>query len=222
MGERKVFNKYIPPDFDPSIVPRKKRTRDNFQINVRMMLPMSIRCNTCSNYLYKGTKFNCRKEDVLGEDYLGLIIFRFYFKCTRCGQELAMKTDPKNSDYIMESGASRNFEPWRDSNMEQDIAKAKREADEEGNAMKVLENKTLDSKREMDILSALDEMRNLNNRHAKVTPDMVLDALRTGAEAEGDSLAITTEDEEMVKSLFVVPHLESPSPLYTDSHLESP
>jgi hypothetical protein len=25
-----------------------------------------------------------------------------------------MKTDPKNSDYIVEAGASRNYEPWRD------------------------------------------------------------------------------------------------------------
>jgi hypothetical protein len=24
-----------------------------------------------------------------------------------------MKTDPQNSDYVVESGASRNFEPWR-------------------------------------------------------------------------------------------------------------
>lgn len=25
-----------------------------------------------------------------------------------------MKTDPQNSDYVVESGAARNFEPWRD------------------------------------------------------------------------------------------------------------
>lgn len=25
-----------------------------------------------------------------------------------------MKTDPQNSDYIVESGATRNFEPWRE------------------------------------------------------------------------------------------------------------
>lgn len=24
-----------------------------------------------------------------------------------------MKTDPQNSDYTVESGAARNFEPWR-------------------------------------------------------------------------------------------------------------
>jgi hypothetical protein len=61
-----------------------------------------------------GTKFNCRKEDVPEDAYLGIRVFRFYFKCTRCSAELAMKTDPKNSDYVMEAGASRNFEPWRD------------------------------------------------------------------------------------------------------------
>jgi len=40
-----------------------------------MMLPMSIRCNTCGNYIYKGTKFNSRKEDVIGEVFFFLLIF---------------------------------------------------------------------------------------------------------------------------------------------------
>ncbi|KAA0065558.1 coiled-coil domain-containing protein 94-like protein [Cucumis melo var. makuwa] len=134
MGERKVLNKYYPPDFDPSKLPRVRRPK-NQQMKVRMMLPMSIRCNTCGNCIYKGTKFNSRKEDVI---------------------------DPQNS------GATRNFEPWREEDEASEKEKHKRNAEEMGDPMKSLENRTLDSKREMDILAALDEMKSMKLRHATV------------------------------------------------------
>lgn len=150
MSERKVLNKYYPPDFDPTKLIRPKiKTTDKpsggkaniyhilIGYVVRMMLPMTVKCNMCGDYLYIGTKFNMRKEN-LTEDYLGTQIYRFYFKCTRCSHEITMKTDPKNSDYICERGATRNYEPGKD--MENAVAmfKKKRLQEEEGDAMKVI------------------------------------------------------------------------------------
>ncbi|KAK2404251.1 coiled-coil protein [Trifolium repens] len=147
MGERKVLNKYYPPDFDPAKLPIAT-SPNNRQIKVHTMLSTSIRCNTCGSYIYRGTKINCRMDDVISEAYLGIKIFRFYFKCTLCSAELVMKTNPQNSDYVIESGATRNFEPWRAEDEEIDEIKNKREAEEIGDAMKSLENRTLDSKRD--------------------------------------------------------------------------
>lgn len=97
---------------------------------VRMMLPMSIRCNSCGTYIYKGTKFNSRKEDA-DETYLGIKIIRLYFRCPQCASELAIKTDPKNSDYVVELGATRNFEPSREREHEKVEAEAERQREEE-------------------------------------------------------------------------------------------
>ena len=71
MSERKVLNKYFPPDFDPSKIPRRRLGKER-QHKVRLMAPFSMQCNTCGDYIYKGKKFNARKERVDGENYLGI------------------------------------------------------------------------------------------------------------------------------------------------------
>ena len=131
-----VLNKYYPPDFDPAKLPRGKRP-DHNSMKVRMMLPMSVQCKTCGTFMYKGTKFNMKKEDVDGDTYLGIQIFRFYWRCSACAAEITMLTDPKNADYNMELGATRNYEPWREKDKAVALSKAQREEEERGNAMKV-------------------------------------------------------------------------------------
>lgn len=197
-----MLNKYYPPDFDPGNLPRNRMAPDR-QMKVRMMLPMSIRCKTCGTFMYKGTKFNSRKEDVIGEDYLGIQIYRFYMRCSTCGAEMTMKTDPQNHDYVVEHGASRNYEPWREGEKAAGDNKRKRDEEEKGNAMKALENRTLDSKREMDVLSALDELRSLNKRKQDLTQEQLLSALKDSMEGEAEESQVDEEDEEAITKLFL-------------------
>ncbi|VAH77222.1 unnamed protein product [Triticum turgidum subsp. durum] len=168
MGERKVLNKYYPPDFDPAKIPRRKQPK-NQQIKT----------------------------------YLGIQIFRFYFKCTRCSAEITFKTDPQNSDYTVESGASRNFEPWREEDEVVDKEKRKREAEEMGDAMRALENRAMDSKQDMDILAALEEMRSMKSRHAGVSVDQMLEILKHSAHQKEEKTVaeLDEEDEELIKSI---------------------
>ncbi|KAK2900457.1 hypothetical protein QQF64_034501 [Cirrhinus molitorella] len=174
MSERKVLNKYYPPDFDPSKIPKLKLPKDR-QYVVRLMAPFNMRCKTCGEYIYKGKKFNARKETVQNELYLGLPIFRFYIKCTRCLAEITFKTDPENTDYAMEHGATRNFQAEKLIEEEEKKIQQEREEEELNNPMKVLENRTRDSKMEMEVLENLQELKELNQRQAQVDFEGMLD-----------------------------------------------
>ncbi|EDL23429.1 mCG50067 [Mus musculus] len=181
MSERKVLNKYYPPDFDPSKIPKLKLPKDR-QYVVRLMAPFNMRCKTCGEYIYKGKKFNARKETVQNEAYLGLSIFRFYIKCTRCLAEITFKTDPENTDYTMEHGATRNFQAEKLLEEEEKRVQKEREDEELNNPMKVLENRTKDSKLEMEVLANLQELKDLNQRQAHVDFEAMLQQHRLSQE----------------------------------------
>lgn len=156
-------------DFDPSQVKRTHapKTAGNKLMTVRLMAPFPMKCTACGEYIYKGRKFNARKETPSGEKYLNIQIYRFYIRCTRCSGEITFKTDPKNMDYICERGARRNFEAWRPNDQPEESVEERLdrlEEEEAGlledrDAMQELETKAKNLKSEEKIADALDAIR---------------------------------------------------------------
>ncbi|KAI1214993.1 DUF572-domain-containing protein [Annulohypoxylon truncatum] len=204
MSERKVLTKYYPPDFDPSQIKRVKgpKTAGPKVQTVRLAAPFSMKCTTCGEYIYKGRKFNARKETPLDEKYLGIQIFRFYIRCTRCSGQITFKTDPKNQDYACESGAKRSTEPWRVGRDETDEERLDRleKEEEERNAMVELEAKTVDAKREMAVADALDEIRTRNARLERANQDGVEVSVAMPADTEAERQE--REDAEAARRAF--------------------
>ena len=202
MSERKVLSKYYPPDFDPSSLTRRrgpKPTGPKIQ-TVRVAAPFSMRCTSCGEYIYKGRKFNARKETPPGVKYLNIQIFRFYIRCTRCSAEICYRTDPKNNDYAMERGARRNTEPWRQKELaeetdEQRLDRLEQEMQdepEESNAMADLEAKTAEAQREMAVADALDEIR----AHTALREKAAKDGVFVYANPEANLEEKKRQDEE--------------------------
>jgi hypothetical protein len=127
---------------------------------------------------------------------------------TLCSAEITFKTDPKNTDYAAEHGASRNFEPWREEAEVEEVDRLAKLEEEENNPMKVLENRTTDSKREMDILDALQDIRARNARNERVGNTSSVDLLaRIGIEEleneeDLERKRIEEEDEKLVREVF--------------------
>lgn len=200
MSERKVLNKYYPPDFDPSKIPRMKLAK-NRQYTVRLMAPFNMRCQTCGEYIYKGKKFNARKEDVENEDYLGIRIYRFYIKCTRCLQEISFKTDPRSTDYEIEAGATRNFMALKLAEEQAQREEEEEKEEEQSNPMKLLENRTKQSKNEIELLESLEELKDLNRRQQAVDYDSMLLQYDTQLTAREREERLKQLDEEYIKSV---------------------
>ncbi|KAJ2454851.1 Pre-mRNA-splicing factor cwf16 [Coemansia sp. RSA 2336] len=197
MAERKVLNKYYPPDFDPSKIPRL-RLGKNRQIKVRLVAPFAMRCNTCGQFIGKGTKFNARKETT-DETFHSIPIYRFYIRCQKCAAEITYKTDPENANYIAEKGAERNFEPWREEKALNEQLDREKEEEEE-NPIRALENRTKQSRREMEVMDELDEIR-LQNARLEGTEAMAV--VKNHRKEEEEALRRQEEeDDRLAKMVF--------------------
>lgn len=199
MAERKVLNKYYPSDFDPDKLRTIEKKNTKKICNVRMMLPMTMKCYTCGTYTYIGTKCNMKVEPVEDEDYLGITLYRFYYRCSNCYSQITFKTDPKNNDYTAEIGASRNHEPWKDIMLAEEEYKNNKKMEMRDDAMKNLEYRTYDSKREMDILEAMDKVKELNRREANIDFDGLIKKIRESHEKDENKINLANKDNDKEK-----------------------
>ncbi|OON18549.1 hypothetical protein X801_05594 [Opisthorchis viverrini] len=217
MTERKVLNKYFPPDYDPSKIPRMRRGDKRRQFNIRTMAPFNMRCLTCNGYIYKAKKFNSRMEAAENVDYLGLRHYRFYIRCPSCCAEIIWRvTDLESGDYVLEGGAKRNFEALKTA----EELEAKRQAEEEeelaNNPMKMLEKRTDQSKQEMEMVEVIEDLKQLNERLAGMDTDHLV-LRKLWQEEEAQRKAEEEADEQLIKELLA----ERSAPVTTGSDLPS-
>ena len=198
MSERKGLINYITPDFDPKLIPRMKREKNKL-LETRGMLPFSLQCNSCKEFMYRGKKFNGRTEQ-LKETYCGIKLTRIYLKCSNCKNEICFKTDHENADYILEKGAKRTFELNKANKELKEEEEANRLEEEKLDSMKALENRALDSKNEMDLLDALDEMKAIKQRHDKLNKDTLIQLFQEQKNHNNHQQQYDN-DEEIIKSV---------------------
>ena len=113
MSDRKNTNKYYPPDYDPTKGslntqlgqhPLRKRANklDEGILVVRFELPYNCWCLTCGCHIGKGVRYNAEKQQC--GTYFSTKIWEFRMKCHQCSGKIVIRTDPKNSQYVMYSG----------------------------------------------------------------------------------------------------------------------
>lgn len=120
----------------------------------------------------------------------------------------------------MEHGGTRNYEVYKDKEKTEEESALEKELEEKIDPMKALENRVLDSQREMKELDDLEEIRAMNRKHLKLSDvNAVLDARDTNKntntnsehqrgdtgriedEPELNEYGITNEEELLVKSI---------------------
>lgn len=182
MSERKVINKYYPPDFDPSKITKKKKKVKTGSASlpaVRFMTPYSIRCDNCGEYTSKSRKFNARKETT-NESYLGVKTIKLHIKCPSCASEIIFRTDPKSADYVLMYGAKKLYdtgntnEVMKEESLEDTLSRLEKEEeaarqkelekDKKTSTLEELESKLNDIRRQQEMNEELDDIQRKNAR----------------------------------------------------------
>ncbi|KAG1054244.1 hypothetical protein G6F43_003726 [Rhizopus delemar] len=168
------FNKYYPPDWTPekgsintyqgkhALGDRARKLKEGILI-VRFELPYNIWCLGCNEHIGQGVRYNAEKKKI--GNYYSTPIFQFRMRCHLCNNWIEIHTDPKNTAYVVVSGARKKVEEWDPKETEVlEFQDEKVKEELESNPMYRLEHGLLDKKVMDDSVPRISQLVDLNEQ----------------------------------------------------------
>lgn len=169
------MGRYVPPEYEGTTSANKlagkhalgSRAHKSGQgiLTVRFEMPFPIWCTTCPKptIIGQGVRFNAEKKKV--GNYLTTPIFSFRMKHVICGGWIEIRTDPKNTAYVVTEGAKKR-DTGEDKVQEGEIRIITDEERTrlESDAFARLEGKVEDKQRTVSDKSRIEELYNAKER----------------------------------------------------------
>jgi len=169
------MGRYVPPEHEGTTSANKlagkhalgARARKSGQgiLTVRFEMPFPIWCTTCPKptIIGQGVRFNAEKKRV--GSYHSTPIYSFRMKHVACGGWLEIRTDPKNTAYVVTEGAKKR-DTGEDKVLEGEISIRSEEERERlrNDAFAALETKVDDKRQAVNDKSRIEELQQAKER----------------------------------------------------------
>ncbi|KAK4643518.1 Protein saf4 [Podospora bellae-mahoneyi] len=168
------MGRYVPPDLEGLLTsgnplhkkhPLGPRASKPGLLTVRFEMPFPIWCATCPQptLIPQGVRFNASKSR--SGSYHTTPIYTFTLRHPPCSGTITIQTDPKNTDYVVLSGARRQNVATSTDDLVTTSIKTQREKEEEREtAFGKLEKTIADREQARDATVRIDELRDSNER----------------------------------------------------------
>lgn len=158
------MGRYVPPEHEGVLSGNqlhKKRPpgQHGSTLTVRFEMPFNIVCCHCEGHIAQGVRFNAEKTKV--GNYYSTPIWAFKMKHTVCSGVIVIRTDPKNTAYLVAEGGRKQHEMAES----EPGAVIKVRGDEEGEGvMEKLEKQSKEKRRVKEAAPRIEELWRLRER----------------------------------------------------------
>ncbi|KAH0536230.1 hypothetical protein FGG08_006876 [Glutinoglossum americanum] len=172
------MGRYVPPEHEGTISANKlagkhalgnrARKLDKGILTVRFEMPFPIWCTTCQPHpviIGQGVRFNAEKKKI--GNYYSTPIYSFRMKHTICDGWIEIQTDPKNTAYVVTSGAKKR-DTGEDKEAEPGEIKIRTAEDRErleNDPFAALDEKVEDRRLALSAKTRVESLKKIRDRH---------------------------------------------------------